>query len=205
MRIYKVTNEANLIGRLFKKGKQVDVRSRDLTTAIKGKWKLVGSTDDKRSKKIDKPECNINWENPTDCWKQLRFLKDHIWRKLKNHCVSRGLRLDRRSEGTRERIKNISAVMDFAFDCGWTGELDALDQKPLKKVLNKITSKEKKNDKAGTDDSDSVKRPKPRAKKQTVSGAGKDNRPKKDSGQAKEGEAIKEVPKKRGRAKKSTS
>ena len=147
MRIYKYTGESgNFLNRLLKKGQEVIVKSRNLAVASGKKYILKGSTNDRRSEKIPPPPISVDWKNLQQCAVKLKRMKPIHWNKIKSYCKSVGLKLKTVSEGTRGRIQNVSDVMDLAFDCGWTGELDALDNKSgLKKAIAKITNKETTN------------------------------------------------------------
>jgi hypothetical protein len=185
MRVYKYTGTgSNILTRIIRKGARVVLKSRSFDQTTEKGWILTGSTNDMRNQKIAKPNVNIVWENVTESKAKLKRLQSIYWRKLKNYCRSHGVKLPRHQEGTRERLQAVSNIMDFAFDCGWTGEQDKMDDKTLKGVIKKIikkeTKKETKNDKDGSANTDKEKSAKSGGKAKAKPKAGNDNGPKAD-------------------------
>ena len=105
---------------------------------------LLRSSNDLRGQG-HKPYGEIDWKKSMDEQRrEIDALPLHEYNKLKTALFAMGANVHLGNQTPTYKVYTITTIMDFAFDCGWTGELDDLDA-PKSERVRKIVAKKLKN------------------------------------------------------------
>ena len=172
-RIYKYKGR----DRIKVRGKDIAPKSEVILQAydsvdLDSKFKLVGSSNDLRSRKLKPPIKEIDWTLPTmELKESVNKLDNALYSYLKNKLYNMGCALNLSDEMPTYKAYTIEHILDFAFDCGWTKELDELDAENepfVQKIARKIKT-HSSNDKSRNQKKDSGKQSKRGREKETLS------------------------------------